>query len=245
MTWCVNKPVVVVTTRLDLVSALLPRVSMCTYSDACVGLPNDTCAVGSSNFLLLWLLLQKHERSANKSKSTQSKAVLNHPIMYQLVARPSLVWSGLLQVRRCHILETCYRTSQSLQQCLIDEIGTTSSCKLQIYVLACAVVVVVTASCCGSYLQERSANNVMATLSKMMPSRCIVVRDGIETQVDAAVLVPGDLVLLKLGDRVPADIRIISSSDLKASWYPCVTLSICIPFCVCRSVAETNRDMSV
>lgn len=97
------------------------------------------------------------------------------------------------------------------------------------------MVVVVTASCCGSYLQERSANNVMATLSKMMPSRCIVVRDGIETQVDAAVLVPGDLVLLKLGDRVPADIRIISSSDLKASLHG-TTLSICIPLCVCPLV---------
>jgi Ca2+-transporting ATPase len=51
----------------------------------------------------------------------------------------------------------------------------------------------------------------------MMPNKCTVARDGQELKVDACDLVPGDLVRLYIGDRVPADIRIIESFDLKVS----------------------------
>jgi magnesium-transporting ATPase (P-type) len=54
-----------------------------------------------------------------------------------------------------------------------------------------------------------------ASLKKMMPNKCTVTRDGQEQKVDAHELVPGDLVRLYIGDRVPADIRIIETSDLK------------------------------
>lgn len=56
-----------------------------------------------------------------------------------------------------------------------------------------------------------------ASLKKMMPNKCTVTRDGQEQKVDALELVPGDLVRLYIGDRVPADIRIIETSDLKVS----------------------------
>jgi hypothetical protein len=54
-----------------------------------------------------------------------------------------------------------------------------------------------------------------ASLKKMMPNKCTVTRDGQEQKVDAHELVPGDLVRLYIGDRVPADIRIIETADLK------------------------------
>eukprot|EP00775_Hariotina_reticulata_P010475 gene10475-10633_t len=101
-------------------------------------------------------------------------------------------------------------------------------------ILAAALIIVVSLTCLMSYLQERSASNVMgenikadeadeadeaghmnASLKKMMPNKCTVARDGQEIKVDAHDLVPGDLVRLYLGDRVPADIRIIESFDLK------------------------------
>jgi hypothetical protein len=40
-------------------------------------------------------------------------------------------------------------------------------------------------------------------LKKMMPSQCTVVRDGAEARIDAADLVPGDLIRLGIGDRIP------------------------------------------
>lgn len=48
-----------------------------------------------------------------------------------------------------------------------------------------------------------------------MPNKCTVIRDGQEQKVEALELVPGDLVRLYIGDRVPADIRIIETYDLK------------------------------
>jgi len=45
--------------------------------------------------------------------------------------------------------------------------------------------------------------------------QCSVYRDGKEMKVAASELVPGDLVRLYIGDRVPADMRIIESTDLK------------------------------
>ncbi|GBF90642.1 p-type atpase [Raphidocelis subcapitata] len=82
-------------------------------------------------------------------------------------------------------------------------------------ILATALIVVVTLTCTMSYFQERSASNVMASLKAMMPAQCTVTRDGKPTKVEAHDLVPGDLVTLRLGDRIPADIRIIESFDLK------------------------------
>ena len=45
--------------------------------------------------------------------------------------------------------------------------------------------------------------------------QCTVIRDGAESRVAAVELVPGDVVLLSLGDRVPADLRIIAHKELK------------------------------
>ncbi|KAF8072642.1 Atpalpha [Scenedesmus sp. PABB004] len=61
----------------------------------------------------------------------------------------------------------------------------------------------------------RAAAARAASLKRMMPNKCTVMRDGVEQKVDAAELVPGDLVRLYIGDRVPADIRIIETADLK------------------------------
>ena len=47
------------------------------------------------------------------------------------------------------------------------------------------------------------------------PQQCTVIRDGRESRIAACELVPGDLVLLGLGDRVPADVRLIDHRELK------------------------------
>lgn len=49
----------------------------------------------------------------------------------------------------------------------------------------------------------------------MMPSLAVVVRDGADTEVPASQLAIGDIVKLKPGDRVPADMRMIYSAGMK------------------------------
>jgi len=66
------------------------------------------------------------------------------------------------------------------------------------------------------FVQEWKAEQAMAALQQMLSPRCKVVREGKEQQIDAAELVPGDLVLLEIGDRVPADLRLIEALNFKA-----------------------------
>lgn len=65
------------------------------------------------------------------------------------------------------------------------------------------------------YIQEGKAEKALDSIRKMMSAKATVIRDGQRKEIDARLLVPGDVVSLKMGDKVPADLRIIESSNLK------------------------------
>ena len=69
--------------------------------------------------------------------------------------------------------------------------------------------------CVIGYLQERSSSNVMGKFKSMMPPKCKIVRNGVEMEIKAEDLVLGDLVIIQGGDKIPADLRIISNNGLK------------------------------
>ncbi|WP_323844222.1 HAD-IC family P-type ATPase [Microbulbifer magnicolonia] len=64
-------------------------------------------------------------------------------------------------------------------------------------------------------LQEYHAHRSAQALRKLMVSRARVIRDGETGEIAAEELVPGDLVLLTSGDRVPADLRLLESTGLE------------------------------
>ena len=88
--------------------------------------------------------------------------------------------------------------------------------------MAIALILVVLITCSMTYLQEREASNVMASLKAMLPWQCSVLRGGAERGAEVAIavnqIVLGDVVRLRMGDRVPADLRIIESNGLKADF---------------------------
>jgi calcium-translocating P-type ATPase len=57
--------------------------------------------------------------------------------------------------------------------------------------------------------QERGAERALEALSVLNSPSCIVVRDGIKQEIDTTQVVPGDIIMLKTGDLVPADARIM------------------------------------
>ena len=65
------------------------------------------------------------------------------------------------------------------------------------------------------YIQERSTSDVMGTFKKMLPPKCMVIRDGKEDEIKAENLVVGDIVKIGGGKRIPADLRVIMSQGLK------------------------------
>ncbi|HEY8569389.1 HAD-IC family P-type ATPase [Microbulbifer sp.] len=64
-------------------------------------------------------------------------------------------------------------------------------------------------------LQEDHAHRSAQALRKLMVSRARVIRDGETSEIPAEQLVPGDLVLLSSGDRVPADLRLLDAVGLE------------------------------
>lgn len=65
------------------------------------------------------------------------------------------------------------------------------------------------------YWQENKAEHTLALLQSYVRTRTRVVRGGREYERDAAELVPGDIIRLGQGDRVPADARIVSARNLE------------------------------
>lgn len=64
------------------------------------------------------------------------------------------------------------------------------------------------------FIQEYKAEQAINALSKMVTVDARVKRDGQPRRIDSAMLVPGDVVLMQSGDRVPADIRLFSVKNL-------------------------------
>jgi magnesium-transporting ATPase (P-type) len=77
--------------------------------------------------------------------------------------------------------------------------------------LTAAIVMVVVVNGVFAFLQEHRADRAAAQLRSMLPRRARAVRDGVPVDVDAADLVPGDLVLLAAGDRVCADLELVEA----------------------------------
>ncbi|NXL29493.1 AT12A ATPase, partial [Glaucidium brasilianum] len=66
-----------------------------------------------------------------------------------------------------------------------------------------------------AYYQEAKSTNIMASFSKMIPQQALVIRDAEKKELPADQLVVGDIVEIKGGDRIPADIRLIFAQGCK------------------------------
>ncbi|MFB0954916.1 MAG: HAD-IC family P-type ATPase, partial [Aeromonadaceae bacterium] len=63
-------------------------------------------------------------------------------------------------------------------------------------------------------LQEGKAERALAAIRQLLKIRCMTLRDGERHQLDADLLVPGDVVMLESGDKVPADMRLLECHNL-------------------------------
>jgi Ca2+-transporting ATPase len=66
------------------------------------------------------------------------------------------------------------------------------------------------------FAQEYRAERAIESLKKLAAPHAAVLREGVERQVPAREVVPGDVVMLKTGDRVPADARLLEAINLQA-----------------------------
>ena len=67
------------------------------------------------------------------------------------------------------------------------------------------------------YCQEAKSSKIMDSFAKMVPQQALVFRNGEKQSIAARELVLGDIVEVKGGDRIPADLRIFHVAGMKVS----------------------------
>lgn len=75
-----------------------------------------------------------------------------------------------------------------------------------------AVVLIIVLNAAVAFIQERHAEKAVEALAGYIPQKVTVVRDRVRTVVNAAELVPGDIALVEEGERIAADMRLISGA---------------------------------
>jgi len=75
-------------------------------------------------------------------------------------------------------------------------------------------IVIICNSILNAY-QEIKSIKIVAAFSKLLPTLATVRRDGREQQVVTDEIVPGDIILIRMGDKLPADCRFLSCDSLK------------------------------
>lgn len=80
-----------------------------------------------------------------------------------------------------------------------------------------ALVIIFTVFLAGtlSFVQEYRAEKAIELLKSLTSPEATVIRDGVEKKIPSKELVPGDLILIQTGDRIPADARVIKEFNLK------------------------------
>jgi len=85
---------------------------------------------------------------------------------------------------------------------------------------ATLIAVIVFFACGLGFIQEYRAERAMEALKRMAAPTASVLRDGKETEIPSRELVPGDVILIRTGDRIPADARLIEAVNLKTDEAP-------------------------
>src|SRR3990172_3413546 len=86
--------------------------------------------------------------------------------------------------------------------------------------LGIAIVAVIVINAVFTFVQEYRAEKALEALKRLLPFNVKVIRSGKESKIPAEEIVPGDLIRLAEGDKVPADLRLIESSALKVNNAP-------------------------
>ncbi len=77
-----------------------------------------------------------------------------------------------------------------------------------------AILAVVAVNAVIGFIQEGKAEKAMDAIREMLAPRAAVIRDGARAGIDGIRVVPGDVVTLEAGDKVPADLRLLAANGL-------------------------------
>src|SRR3972149_2461348 len=94
------------------------------------------------------------------------------------------------------------------------------------WVDALMIAAIVLLSAILGFIQEYKAEQALEALKKMLSPTITVLRDGKEEEIPSRDLVPGDMLLLEAGDKIPADARLIEIHSLRCDEAPLTGQSV-------------------
>src|SRR5215813_8788867 len=86
---------------------------------------------------------------------------------------------------------------------------------LNLWVDAAIIFGVVVLNALLGFIQEGKAEKALDSIRNMLPAEARTVRGGETRMIAAEQLVPGDIVILESGDKIPADLRLIDAKNLR------------------------------
>jgi calcium-translocating P-type ATPase len=118
----------------------------------------------------------------------------------ELRRRRGLRWPGELARQLTHPLALLLWVAAALS----FAVGTTT--------VGVAVIAIILLNAAFAFIEEQQAERAVQALAQYLPQQVTVLRDGTRHSFDAAGLVPGDVVILEEGERIPADVRLLEGA---------------------------------
>jgi calcium-translocating P-type ATPase len=95
-------------------------------------------------------------------------------------------------------------------------VSATITLYLELWIDASVILGVVIINAIFGFFQENKAENALSAIRNMLAPTARVIRDGRRINIPASELVPGDIIVISRGDKVPADLRICEAKNLQA-----------------------------
>ncbi len=112
---------------------------------------------------------------------------------------------------------------------------------MQHWIDTAVILAVVIVNAVIGFIQEGKAEQALDAIRNMLSLKALVARDGERKEIDAEELVPGDVVYLESGDKVPADLRLLHVRNLKIEESPLTGESV--PVEKCTSLIEAHSSL--
>jgi len=167
---------------------------------------------------------QKVNTMLSKSWHTQTTAEIFVQLDSQPVGLSSIEAANRLQIYGPNGLKAGHRISpweilleQFKNVLILILLGATAISLLLGHGIESIVITIIVLFAVGlGFIQEYRAERAIEALRKMAAPTATVLREGVEIKIPARDLVPGDVIILRTGDRVPADARLLESINLQA-----------------------------
>ncbi len=217
--------------RLKVVPAIQPGHSMNEVSCDNIHISAGDRNVTGYHSLLVHDVENRLNTDRKKGLTKEQAELKLHELGYNVIS----------ETKRKSILKRFFENLNEFSTKMLVGAGLLSTFLGQL-VEGIAVLGIAAAGTVLSTIQQHRADQSLYSLNKMMVTKAHVIRNGKQYRMDAKYLVPGDMILVEAGERVPADARLIDGCDLKTS--EAMLTGESMPVCKSEKICDMKTELA-